>query len=327
MDISIAIPIYDEVETLPGLYRALTEALDRLPHSAEIVFADDGSRDGSMAALDKLAAADPRVRVVHLRRNYGQTAALMAAIQNSTGEIIITMDGDGQNDPADIPRLLDKLAEGFDVVSGWRAERADPALTRRAPSVAANWLISRLLRVRLHDFGCTLKAYRREVVEEVRLYGEMHRFIPIYAAWEGARVAELPVAHHPRRFGRSKYGLGRIARVVLDLFILCFIDRAFDRPMQFFGKFGLAFLGLACAIFGWALALKYGWDVSLIETPLPLLAATIGLSGILFVLLGIIAEVQARIYFEACGKPPYKIGRVVEHPTQRRPIAVVSSRW
>jgi glycosyltransferase involved in cell wall biosynthesis len=327
MDLSIVIPVYDEVEALPGFRQSLGAALDSLPQSAEIIFADDGSRDGSAALLDQFAAADPRVRVLHLRRNYGQTAALMAAIQNSTGEIIITMDGDGQNDPADIPRLLDKIAEGFDVVSGWRAARADPALTRRAPSIAANWLISRLLRVRLHDFGCTLKAYRRDVVEDVRLYGEMHRFIPVYAAWEGARVAEIPVAHHPRRFGRSKYGLGRIARVILDLFILCFIDRAFDRPIQFFGKFGLGFLGLSVLVFGWALALKYGWDVSLIQTPLPLLAATIGLSGILFILLGIMAEVQARIYFEARGKPPYKIRQVVEHPARHRPMAVVSSRW
>jgi glycosyltransferase involved in cell wall biosynthesis len=327
MDISIIVPVYNEVEALPGLYQNLKKTLDLLPQSAEIIFADDGSRDGSAALLDAYAAFDPRVRAVHLRRNYGQTAALMAAIQNSIGEIILTMDGDGQNDPADIPRLLDKIAEGFDVVSGWRAERADPALTRRAPSIAANWLISRLLRVRLHDFGCTLKAYRREVVEDVRLYGEMHRFIPIYAAWEGARVAEIPVMHHPRCSGQSKYGLGRITRVILDLLILCFIDRAFDRPIQFFGKFGLGFLGLAGLIFGWALALKYGWDISLIQTPLPLLAATIGLSGFLFVLLGIMAEVQARIYFEARGKPPYKIKRLVEHPAQRRPIALVSSRW
>lgn len=327
MDVSIVIPIYNEVEALPGFYSTLGKFLASLPQSMEIVFADDGSRDGSAALLDELAAGDPRVRVVHLRRNYGQTAALMAAIQNSTGEIIVTMDGDGQNDPADIPRLLEKIAEGFDVVSGWRAERADPALTRRAPSVAANWLISRLLRVRLHDFGCTLKAYRREVVEDIRLYGEMHRFIPIYAAWEGAQVTEIRVMHHPRCFGRSKYGLGRVTRVVLDLFILRFIDRAFDRPIQFFGKLGLGFLGLSGVILGWALALKYGWDVSLIQTPLPLLAATVGLSGVLFVLLGIIAEVQARIYFEARGKPPYKIRRLVEHPAQRRPVALASSRW
>src|SRR6202040_1634711 len=225
------------------------------------------------------------------------------------------MDADGQNDPADIPRLLNKVSEGFDVVSGWRTRR-DDRFSRRLPSVVANRLISWLLGVPLHDYGCTLKAYRREVIEDVRLYGEMHRFIPIYAAWEGARVTELAVAHNPRRFGRSKYGIGRIARVLLDLLIVYFIDRAFDRPIQFFGKLGLGFLVLAIAIFGWAVALKYTSDTSLIQTPLPLLAATIGLSGILFLLLGIIAEVQARIYFEARGRPPYKIRRIVQNAAQ-----------
>jgi len=313
MDISVVIPVYNEEGALPELYRALADTLDRLPQAAEIIFADDGSRDGSAVALDAFARGDPRVRVLHLSRNYGQTAALMAAIQSSSGDVIIAMDADGQNDPADIPRLIAKLAEGYDVVSGWRSSRQDSALTRRLPSVVANWLISTLLRVPLHDYGCTLKAYRREVVEDVRLYGEMHRFIPIYAAWEGARVTELAVAHHPRRCGRSKYGIGRTARVVLDLLIVYFIDRAFDRPIQFFGKLGLGFLLLAVAIFGWGLALKYAGDVTLIQTPLPLLAATIGLSGILFLLLGIIAEVQARIYYEARGRPPYKIRRTVQH--------------
>src|ERR1051325_17670 len=327
MDVSIVIPGYNEVDALPTLYSSLTAALAKLPQSAEIVFADDGSKDGSAAVLDGFAAADPRVRVVHLRRNYGQTAAMMAALHNSTGDIVIAMDADGQNDPADISRLMEKLEEGYDVVSGWRVEREDKLVTRRLPSRAANWLISKLLHVRLHDYGCTLKAYRREVVEDVRLYGEMHRFIPIYAAWEGARVTEIPVTHHPRQFGTSKYGMGRIVRVLLDLFTLCFIDRAFDRPMQFFGKFGVGFVGLAGLIFAWALVLKYGYDVSLIQTPLPLLAATVGLSGILFVLLGIIAEVQARIYFEARGKAPYKIKRIVEHPTITRRLNVVSSRW
>ena len=316
MDISVVIPVYNEAEALPELYRALSDTLDRLPQSAEIIFADDGSKDGSAAALDGFAEGDPRVRVLHLSRNYGQTAALMAAIQNSTGDVVIPMDGDGQNDPADIPRLIAKLAEGFDVVSGWRTTREDNALTRRLPSVIANRLISALLHVPLHDYGCTLKAYRREVVEDVRLYGEMHRFIPIYAAWEGARVTELAVAHHPRRFGRSKYGIGRVFRVLLDLLIVYFIDRAFDRPIQFFGKLGVGFLVLSVAIFGWALVLKYTWDLSLIQTPLPLLAATIGLSGVLFLLLGIIAEVQARIYYEARGRPPYKIRRVVQNPAQ-----------
>ena len=314
MDISVVIPVYNEEEALPAFYRGLADALDRLPQSAEIIFADDGSTDGSAGRLDAIAEDDPRVRVLHLSRNYGQTAALMAAIQNSSGDVVIPMDGDGQNDPADIPRLLDKLAEGFDVVSGWRAAREDNALTRRLPSVIANRLISALLHVPLHDYGCTLKAYRREVLEDVRLYGEMHRFIPIYAAWEGARVTEIAVTHHPRRSGKSKYGIGRIARVLLDLLIVYFIDRAFDRPIQFFGKLALCFLGLAIAIFGWAVVLKYTDGTSLIQTPLPLLAAVIGLSGILFLLLGIIAEVQARIYYEARGRPPYKIRRVVQHP-------------
>jgi glycosyltransferase involved in cell wall biosynthesis len=326
MEISVVIPVYNEADALPELYRALANALDRLPQAAEIIFADDGSRDGSAAALDAFAEGDPRVRVLHLSRNYGQTAALMAAIQNSTGDVIIPMDGDGQNDPADIPRLLDKLAEGYDVVSGWRTSRQDDALTRRLPSVIANWLISALLRVPLHDYGCTLKAYRREVVEDIRLYGEMHRFIPIYAAWEGARVTELAVTHHPRKFGKSKYGIGRIARVLLDLLIVYYIDRAFDRPIQFFGKLGLGFLVFAVAIFGWAVALKYAWGVTLIQTPLPLLAATIGLSGVLFLLLGIIAEVQARIYFEARGRPPYKIKRLVQHRALPQP-RVASRRW
>ena len=326
MDLSVVIPVYNEAEALPALYGTLGQALDALGGTSEIVFADDGSRDGSGAVLDAFAEKDPRVRVLHLSRNYGQTAALMAAIEASDGEVIIAMDADGQNDPADIPRLLEKLAEGYDVVSGWRKERQDAALTRRVPSALANRLISGLLHLPLHDYGCTLKAYRRDVVEDVRLYGEMHSFIPVFAAWEGARVAELPVAHHPRQSGQSKYGLGRIARVLLDLFILYFIDRAFDRPMQFFGKFGLGFLGIASAIFAWALALKYVSAVSLIQTPLPLLSAVVGLSGVLFLLLGLIAEVQARIYFEARGRPPYKVRRVVQHAAVPR-LKLASRRW
>ena len=325
MDISVVIPVYNEVEALPELHQALTDALDRISQSAEIVFVDDGSSDGSATVLDTLAHADARVQVLHLRRNYGQTAALMAAFQHSTGDVIIPMDGDGQNDPGDIPRLLDKLSEGFDVVSGWRTQR-DDRFSRRLPSVVANRLISSLLGVPLHDYGCTLKAYRREVVEDIRLYGEMHRFIPIYAAWEGASVTELPVSHHARRHGKSKYGLGRISRVFLDLVIMYFIDRAFDRPMQFFGKLGLAFWGLAGLTFVWAVVLKFGYEVSLIQTPLPLLAATIGLSGVLFILLGLIAEVQARIYFEARGKPPYKVKSVTRQSADVRPT-VLASRW
>jgi len=325
MDISVVIPVYNEVEALPELHQTLTGALDRISRSAEIVFVDDGSSDGSAAVLDALAHADARVQVLHLRRNYGQTAALMAAFQHCTGDVIIPMDGDGQNDPGDIPRLLDKLSEGFDVVSGWRTRR-DDRFSRRLPSVVANRLTSALLGVPLHDYGCTMKAYRREVIEDIRLYGEMHRFIPIYAAWEGASVTELPVSHHARQHGKSKYGLGRISRVFLDLVIMYFIDRAFDRPMQFFGKLGLAFWGLAGLTFVWAVVLKFGYEVSLIQTPLPLLAATIGLSGVLFILLGLIAEVQARIYFEARGKPPYKVKSVTRQSADVRPT-VLASRW
>lgn len=317
MLVSIVVPVYNEAEGLTAFYRDLSTALSRLDRPAEVIFADDGSRDGSGEILDAIAAEDPRVTVVHLRRNYGQTAAMMAAIQRSAGDVIVPMDADGQNDPADIPKLLARLEEGHDVVSGWRVAREDGALTRRLPSVVANRLISRLLGVPLHDYGCTLKAYRREVIEDVRLYGEMHRFIPIYASWEGARVTEMPVMHHPRRFGRSKYGLGRIARVMLDLLLLVFLDRASDRPMQFFGKFGLAAIATAAATFGWALLLKFAYGTSLIQTPLPLLAATIGLSGVLFLLLGLLAEVQSRTYYESRGKPPYKVRSVVRHPTER----------
>jgi glycosyltransferase involved in cell wall biosynthesis len=204
--------------------------LDGLAQSCEVVFVDDGSKDGSAEALEALVAEDSRLQLVRLRRNYGQTAAMMAGIQQACGDVIIPMDADGQNDPNDIPRLMEKLNEGFDVVSGWRREREDKALSRRFPSVVANRLISRLMGVKLHDYGCTMKAYRRHVIEDVRLYGEMHRFIPIFAAWEGAKVTELPVTHHARKFGVSKYGLGRILRVLLDLLTLFFIDRALDDP-------------------------------------------------------------------------------------------------
>jgi glycosyltransferase involved in cell wall biosynthesis len=325
VDISIIIPVYNEVEALSALYRELTDVLGGLDKSAEIFFIDDGSRDGSGTVLDELALLDGRVQVLHLRRNYGQTAAIMAGFQHCTGDIIIPMDADGQNDPADIPRLLNKVSEGFDVVSGWRIGR-DDRFSRRLPSMVANRLISSLLGLPLHDYGCTLKAYRREVIEDVRLYGEMHRFIPIYAAWEGARVTELPVTHHPRLHGKSKYGFSRISRVLLDLVILYFIDRALDRPMQFFGKLGLVFWGLAFLALAWAVVLKFAYGVTLIQTPLPLLAATIGLSGVLFILLGLIAEVLTRIYFETRGKPPYKIEKVSPHSAVARPTAV-ERRW
>lgn len=325
MKVSVVIPVFNEVEGLPSLYATLRAALDPLPHPSEVVFVDDGSRDGSADLLESFALTDPRICVIRLRRNYGQTSAMMAGFQHATGDVIIPMDADGQNDPADIPLLLAKLDEGYDVVSGWRQQREDKALTRRLPSVLANWLISFVMGVHLHDYGCTLKAYRRDVLEGVRLYGEMHRFIPIFASWEGARVAEVPVRHHARRFGHSKYGLGRVVRVLLDLLTLFFIGRALDRPMQFFGKVGVGALAASVLAFGWALLLRLG-GTSLIQTPLPLLAATLGLSGVLFLLLGIMAEIMSRTYFEAQGKPPYKI-RSVTHHEATPPRLVAVSRW
>lgn len=310
LDLSILIPVYNEEESIPLLYRRILDVLDKSGRSFEIVLIDDGSRDGSLAAIDKLVETDRRVKAVVLSRNFGQTAALMAGIRVARGGILIPMDGDLQNDPRDILRMLEKLDEGYDVVSGWRKDRQDKTLSRKVPSWVANRLISALLGVRLHDYGCSLKAYRRWVIEDVRLYGEMHRFIPIYAAWEGARVAEFPVSHHARTFGTSKYGLGRITRVMLDLLVLYFIDRAFDRPIQFFGKVGLAFLVASFLSLFWALGLKFFSGVSLILTPLPLLAATFGGAGTMFILMGLLAEIQVRTYFESQGRTHYKVKAV-----------------
>ena len=307
MHLSILVPIYNEVENIPLLCRALLEELNDLPHEFEIILVNDGSTDGSTEALEVEQASDSRIRVIHLRRNFGQTAALMAAIDNATGDILIPIDGDLQNDPADIPRLLKKLDEGYDVVSGWRKNRKDKAITRRLPSLVANWLISKLSGVALHDYGCTLKAYRRSVLENVRLYGEMHRFVPIYAAWEGAAIAELEVNHHPRRLGISKYGLGRVTKVMLDLVLIRFMHKAFDRPIHFFGKIGLASIGLAGLAGLWALWLKFVQQVSFVSTPLPLFVVFLMLSGVLFVLLGLMAELQMRVYYESQSKRPYSI--------------------
>ena len=307
MDISVVVPVYNEAEGLPVLHRALSAALDQLPLSAEIIFADDGSRDGSGVLLDDMAQQDPRVRVLHLSRNFGQTAALMAAIQNSTGDVIVPMDGDGQNDPADIPRLLAKLADGYDVVSGWRVTRQDRRLTRRLPSVLANRLISALLHVPLHDYGCTLKAYRREVLEGFRLYGEMHRFVPIYAKWQGARITELPVKHHPRTKGKSKYGLARIFKVMLDLLVVKFLTQYETKPIYIFGTVGLFFFFVSFFAGAYALYLKFFEATAFISTPLPLLFTLGFITGTMCILMGLLAEVLVRIYYEAQNKTPYTV--------------------
>lgn len=250
--LSITIPVFNEEKNIAPLYAQLVASLEPLGRPFEIVLVNDGSSDGTEKALAALCAADSRVKAVNFRRNFGQTAAMMAGIHYASGEIIIPMDGDLQNDPADIARLLAKLEEGYDVVSGWRQDRKDHKLRRNLPSRVANWLISAISGVHLHDYGCSLKAYRKDVVKGVKLYGEMHRFIPIYASWEGGRVAEVPVTHHPRIHGESKYGADRVVKVVLDLMVVQFLARYANRPIYVFGGFGLAAITVSILAGVWA---------------------------------------------------------------------------
>src|SRR5579884_387808 len=302
----MASPVRPRPATAPA--RAALEALGRC---WELVLVDDGSDDGSAPLLDAIAAEDARVTVVHFRRNYGQTAAFMAGLDLARGAIVVPMDGDLQNDPDDIAKLLAKLDEGFDVVSGWRKDRQDHALKRNLPSRIANWLISRVSGVPLHDYGCSLKAYRRDVLDGVKLYGEMHRFVPIYAAWNGARVTELPVRHHPRLHGQSKYGLERVLKVVLDLLVVKFLFRYANKPMYVFGGFGVLSLLVGGVAGVWALALKLFAGTALIQTPLPLLAVFLCVIGIMSLLMGLLAEMLNRTYHESQGKPVYRISRIV----------------
>jgi dolichol-phosphate mannosyltransferase len=309
--LSVLVPVFNEVASLMALRDGLTSVLVHLGHDWEVVLANDGSTDGSTAVLNQIAATDRRFKVVHLRRNFGQTAALMAALDHSIGDIVIMIDADLQNDPSDIERLLAKLAEGYDVVSGWRQRRDGSRWSRRWPSQLANALISRMSGVRLHDYGCTLKAYRRWTIEKTRLYGEMHRYIPIYANWEGARITELPVNDRPRLHGKSKYGLSRIPRVLLDLLVIFFFDRAMDRPMQFFGLAGLYTLGIAFIVGLYALWLRFGEGASFIQTPLPLLFVLLTITSLLCFFLGVIAEIQMRTYFESRDKRAYVVRETV----------------
>jgi glycosyltransferase involved in cell wall biosynthesis len=306
-DISVFLPVYDEEPNLRLLHQKLDEALEKLGRTAEIIYVDDGSRDGSLAILRELAETDERVRVVALRRNYGQTAAMAAGIDAARGRVLIPMDADLQNDPADIIRLLDKLDEGYDVVSGWRKNRQDKLVTRKIPSMLANRLISWIGGVPLHDYGCSLKAYRRESLEDVRLYGEMHRFIPIYASWAGARVTEIPVEHHARTMGKSKYGLSRTVKVIFDLMTIKFMASYQTKPIYIFGSFG--FLSFFVAIIAglWAMILKLTHRADLIQTPLPIIAIVMFAVGIQFLLMGLLAEMLVRTYHESQSKRIYAV--------------------
>jgi glycosyltransferase involved in cell wall biosynthesis len=307
LDVSVIAPVYNESESVGTLYDLIRQTLDGERLHWELILVNDGSTDTSPAKLDALAADDARVKVVHFRRNYGQTAAMMAGIDFASGETIVAIDADLQNDPADIPRLLEKLREGFDVCSGWRKERKDQALRRNLPSRLANRLISRVSGVRLHDYGCSLKAYRREVVKGVRLYGEMHRFIPIYASWHGARVTEIPVNHNPRMHGKSNYGLERVFKVVLDLLVVKFLFRYAQKPIYVFGGIGLASMALSSLLAAYAIYLKIFEGQSFIRTPVPLLVVFTAMTGIVCVLMGLLAEILMRTWHESQNKTVYEV--------------------
>jgi glycosyltransferase involved in cell wall biosynthesis len=309
-EVSVFLPVYNEEPNLLPLHEKLDDALKALGRSAEIVYVDDGSTDGSLKILKEIARLDSRVRVVALRRNYGQTAAMSAGIDAATGKVLIPMDADLQNDPADITRLLDKLNEGFDVVSGWRKNRKDKMVTRKIPSMIANRLISWIGGVPLHDYGCSLKAYRRESLQDVRLYGEMHRFIPIYASWAGARVTEIPVEHHPRTMGKSKYGLSRTIKVVFDLITIKFMASYQTKPLYLFGWAGLLTFAISLLSTLLAISMKFlSWPhhADFVQTPLPIMAMVTLVLGVQLFLMGLLAEMLVRTYHESQAKPIYAV--------------------
>lgn len=306
-EISVFLPVYNEEPNLPPLHTKLDEALRKLGRTAEIVFVDDGSTDNSLQVLREIAAKDDRVRVVALKRNYGQTAAMAAGIDAARGQVLIPMDADLQNDPADIVRLLEKLDEGYDVVSGWRKNRQDKLITRKIPSMLANRLISWIGGVPLHDYGCSLKAYRRESLQDVKLYGEMHRFIPIYASWAGARVAEIPVEHHARTMGKSKYGLSRTIKVVFDLMTIKFMASYQTKPIYVFGSFGMLAFLISVLAGLYAVFLKLFHKADFVQTPLPILAIVMFAVGIQFLLMGLLAEMLVRTYHESQSKAIYAV--------------------
>jgi glycosyltransferase involved in cell wall biosynthesis len=310
--ISIIIPVFNESENLPPLHQAIHTAMDLIELPWQVIYVDDGSSDGSAQTLDELALADPqRVGVVELRRNFGQTAAIAAGIDNADGDVIVLMDADLQNDPADIPMMIGKIEEGYDVVSGWRVNRQDKLISRRLPSQMANSLISFVTGVHLHDYGCTLKAYRREVITGFRLYGEMHRFIPAYASLVGARIIEVPVNHHARIFGKTKYGLSRTMKVILDLFTVKFMLSFSHKPIYLFGGTGAVLILLSLAVLSFLIFNRIVFDEHMIRSPLLLMSMMLFIMGFQSILLGLIAELLARTYHESQHKTTYTIRRVV----------------
>jgi len=310
--ISIIIPVFNEEENIKLLFEKLYKVLNKISYNFEIIAINDGSTDNSEKILDKSVKIYKNLKIVNFKRNFGQTAAMMAGFDHSTGDIIIPIDADLQNDPNDIPKLIKKLEEGYDVVSGWRKNRKDSAIKRKFLSKVANWLISIVAGLKLHDYGCTLKAYRKSSILDVKLYGEMHRFIPIYSHLTGAKVTEIPVQHHPRIHGKSKYGIDRILKALLDLIVIRFLSQYFKKPIYLFG--GIAFILLTasgCSLF-LALYLKFFKSIYLIKTPLPLFSAMTFITGIMCILMGILAEIIMRTYFESQNKKSYSEKNIIE---------------
>lgn len=319
--VSVIIPAKNEDRNLPVLIERLFPVMRGLGRTFEVIVVNDGSTDATLRVLRALAASRPELRVIDLARNYGQTAALMAGLDHARGEIIVPIDADLQNDPADIPRLLAKLDEGYDVISGWRKDRQDATFRRNFLSRVANAIISRLSGVHLHDFGCSLKAYRRDVISSVRLYGEMHRFVPIYASWYGARIVEIPVRHSARLHGKSHYGLGRILKVVLDLIVVRFLDRGIGKPIYIFGTFGALWFIVGAISAAYMLYLKFFGHLSMIQTPLPLLVVMSFMMGIMSICIGLVAEIVVRTYFESQGKNIYHTRELInlDGPPSHKP--------
>lgn len=317
--VSIVIPLLNEAENILPLYQGLRAAMDQGGWIWEVIFVDDGSTDTTFQLLQELHEQDDHVRVLRLRRNFGQTAALAAGFNAALGPTIVSLDGDLQNDPQDIARLVEKLEQGYDAVSGWRVHRQESFWLRRLPSRLANWLISHTTGVHLHDYGCTLKAYRAELVKELRLYGEMHRFIPALMWGNGGRIAELPVQHRPRLHGRSKYGISRTVRVLLDLITVKFCLTSMTKPLQFFGLIGLLTSGTGMATCVYLACLRLFWGYPLADRPFLLLGILLVVIGVQFLCVGILAEIQIRTYHESSQKPTYAIRETLDTPRKMRP--------
>lgn len=305
--ISVVIPVYNEAENIPRLNSSILEVLRKMGQPFEIIYVDDGSSDETFALLQKICSQYDNVRTIRLRRNFGQSAAMSAGFDHARGEIIVAMDGDMQNDPADIPRMLSKIDEGYDVVNGWRKERKDRLFSRRIPSVIANWIIGLTTGVKLHDYGCSLKAYRADVIKNIPLYGGLHRFIPALASIYGARITEMPVVHHPRLYGESKYTLSRAFRVLIDLIAVIFLKFFMERPLHIFGWSGLILLIVGIFIDGYLAIQKIAFGASLANRPLLLLGTLLILAGLQIFSIGILAEIQVRTYYESQGKPIYSV--------------------